>query len=124
MKVDLLIENFIFHCKYEKNLTEKTIKAYSSDFQQLKEFKIFFELDISQVDKVLLKEYIRYLYSFNLKPKSIKRKVAVLKAFFNYLEFEEIIEINPFRKMRISIKEDNNLPKIILLQKRAFHTNQ
>ncbi|RXK03603.1 tyrosine-type recombinase/integrase [Halarcobacter bivalviorum] len=113
MKVDLLIENFIFHCKYEKNLTEKTIKAYSSDFQQLKEFKNFFELDISQVDKVLLKEYIRYLYSFNLKPKSIKRKVAVLKAFFNYLEFEEIIEINPFRKMRISIKEDNNLPKII-----------
>ncbi len=113
MKINLLIEDFLFHCKYEKNLTENTIRAYESDFQQFKEFKNFFELDISQVNKVLLKEYIKYLYTFDLKPKSIKRKVAVIKVFFNYLEFEEMIDVNPFRKIRVSIKEDKSLPKTI-----------
>ena len=43
------------------------------------------------MDKDVLKEYIRHLYSVDLKPKSIKRKLATLKSFFNYLEFEEII---------------------------------
>ncbi|WP_419774395.1 tyrosine-type recombinase/integrase [Halarcobacter sp.] len=113
MIVSSLIEEFIFHCKFERNLTAKTIKAYENDFKQFKEFKDVSSLNVIEVDKVLLKEYIRHLYTLGLKPKSIKRKVVVLKGLFNYLEFEEIIEINPFRKMRISIKQEKTLPKTI-----------
>ena len=38
-----------------------------------------------------------------------------MKAFFSYLEYEEIIEINPFYKIKLKIKEPLILPKTISL---------
>ncbi len=116
MKIDKLLQDFLFHCKYEKNLNQKTINAYKIDIKQFRVFKNTKDMNINDIDKYILKEYIQYLYTLNLKPKSIKRKIAVLKAFFSYLEFEEIILISPFRKMRISIRENKTLPKTIEIQ--------
>jgi integrase/recombinase XerD len=64
----------------------------------------------------MLREYIKAL-SLKSKPKTIKRKIATLKAFFNHIEFEDIIINNPFRKLRIKIKEGKQLPKTIALPK-------
>lgn len=116
MKIDKLLKEFLFHCQYEKNLNPKTLNAYTIDIEQFKDFKDIKNMDINEVKKDILKEYIQYLYSKDLKPKSIKRKLATLKAFFTYLEFEEIILVSPFRKMRVSIKEQKTLPKTIELQ--------
>lgn len=52
----------------------------------------------------------------NYKPKSVKRKIASLKAFFHFLEIEEIIEVNPFHKIQIKYKEPFLLPKTIPLK--------
>lgn len=110
------ITNFKFHCEYEKNLSEKTLRAYNIDLEQFISYRNFQILNIKEFNKDKLKEYIQSLYRLNLKAKTIKRKVAVLKAFFTYLEFEEIITVSPFRKMRISIKEPKQLPKTIELK--------
>jgi integrase/recombinase XerD len=110
------IKNFKFHCEFEKNLSKKTLQAYSVDLNQFEEFKNFKYMNIVDYDKHILKEYIQNLYSLTLKAKTIKRKVAVLKAFFTYLEFDEEILINPFRKMNISIKEPKILPKTMELR--------
>lgn len=116
MRIDKLLNDYFFHCKFEKNLNPKTITAYTMDIEQFKTFKDIQSMDINDVDKDVLKEYIQYLYTLELKPKSIKRKLATLKAFFTHLEFEEIITISPFRKMRVSIKENKTLPKTIEIQ--------
>ena len=47
------------------------------------------------------------------KQKTVKRKIASVKALFHYLEEEEIIEINPFHKVKTKFKEEVVLPKII-----------
>ena len=47
--------------------------------------------------------------------KSLKRKIASVKAFFNYLEFEDLIVVTPFRKIRLNIKEPKRLPKSLSL---------
>lgn len=114
MLIKKAIENFKFHCKYEKNLNEKTLRAYDTDINQFLE--IFFSYKITEVTKYDLKEYVGKLYSNEYKIKTIKRKIAVLKAFFNYLEFDELIDINPFRKLRLSIKEPILLPKTLDLK--------
>lgn len=108
------IEDFIFHCIYEKNLSKKTIKAYKIDINQYKEF---IELEKKEFyDKELLKKYVKYLFSKEYKEKTIKRKLATLKALFSFLEFDEIIEVSPFRKVRLSIKEPKMLPKTLSLK--------
>jgi integrase/recombinase XerD len=85
---------FIKHCKYEKKLSEKTQKFYGIDLDQFLQFlKIEeSELSIEKIDKTTLRNYLYKLSDF--KPKTIKRKIATLKAFFNFLEFEDRIVVN------------------------------
>ena len=116
MKLEEVIKDFKFHCKFERNLSNKTMEAYSIDLNQFEQFKDYKNLDINEFDKHKLKDYVQSLYELGFKAKTIKRKVAVLKAFFTYLEFDEIILVSPFRKMRISIKEPTTLPKTMELK--------
>jgi len=107
--------DFIAHCKFEKNLSIKTLKAYSIDLKQFNGFlsDIHYTGEINNVDKNILREYIQSISA--LKPKTIKRKMATIKSLFNFLEFEDIILINPFRKMKIKIREPKELPKVMTL---------
>lgn len=50
------------------------------------------------------------------KPKTVKRKIASLKAFFHYLEYKDIIEHNPFNKIQVRFREPVILPKTIPLK--------
>jgi len=110
------IKDFKFHCEFEKNLNIKTIKAYTIDLNQFENFKNFKIIDVKEFNKYNLKEYIQSLHNQNFQIKTIKRKLAVLKAFFNYMEFDEIIYINPFRKLQVSLKEPKLLPKTMHLR--------
>lgn len=106
-------ESFLDHCRYEKKLSGKTIEFYTIDLDQFYEFLKPLELigDISMVSKEELKLYLKQISVF--KPKTIKRKLATLKALLNYLEFEDYITVNPFRKMRIKIKEPKIYPTLM-----------
>lgn len=105
------IDNFIFHCQYERNLNEKTLKAYKTDLNQFVTFLGYSELYIESIDKYVIKQYMRSISQF--KPKTMKRKIASLKAMFNFIEFESESYVNPFRKIKIKIKEPLNLPTVM-----------
>lgn len=109
-------EDFLVHCQFEKTLSPKTLKAYRTDLLQLTAFLTTLSptLEVSGITKHHLREFLISI-AF-LKPKSIKRKVATVKAMFNYLEFEDKILVNPLRKMRIKIKEPKTLPSVMDLQ--------
>jgi len=111
--IQTAIKEFIGHCKFEKNLSPKTIKSYSIDLKQLTEFLVErrYPLKVTRITKIELREFLESISS--LKPKSIKRKVATIKAMFNYLEFEDKISSNPLRKMSIRIKEPQMLPRVM-----------
>ncbi|MES0491421.1 MAG: tyrosine-type recombinase/integrase [Leptospirales bacterium] len=113
--IDEAIKNFLFHCEFEKNLSPKTIKAYKIDLSQ---FSLYITknhsntLNIEDVDKDIIRYYVKNLF-LSYKERSIRRKVNVIKAFFNFLERDEAVEKNPFRKLQIRIKQTKSLPKII-----------
>jgi integrase/recombinase XerD len=123
MELQEAVSQFLFHCRYEKNLSPKTLKAYSIDLRQFREY-LAEHLEIATlpaVDKTALRAYIKSLFG-PLKEKSVKRKVATLKALFHFLEREDAIAVNPFRKMEVRIKETRRLPRTIPLPdlKRLF----
>lgn len=109
------IRDFILHCRHEKNLSLKTQKFYTIDLTQFSQFpsQANCEQYVRDVDKAILKNYIQTLSVF--KPKTVKRKLATLKAFFKYMEFEDVITVNPFRKIRINIKEPKQLPVVMTI---------
>ncbi|HEX4960743.1 MAG TPA: tyrosine-type recombinase/integrase [Thermoanaerobaculia bacterium] len=123
MKLQEAVSQFLFHCRYEKNLSPKTLKAYSIDLRQFGEY-LAADLevhDLAAVDKTALRAYIKSLFG-PLKETSVKRKVATLKALFRFLEREDLVPLNPFRKMEVRIKETRRLPRTIALAdlKRLF----
>lgn len=103
------ISFFLFHCEIEKKLSPKTLKAYEADLRQFDEF--LKKDDIKKITKDDLKLYLGMLSKFSSR--TMKRKVATLKTFFSFLEFEESIEANPFHKVRIKIKLEKLLPKVL-----------
>jgi integrase/recombinase XerD len=116
MTIAEAIEGFLFHCRYEKNLSPKTLKAYETDLRQFAAFlqRAGVADDLAAVDRAVLREHIRGLFA-GLAEKSVKRKVATLKAMFNHLERDETIPASPFRKMEVRIKESARLPRTIPL---------
>lgn len=113
MTIAEAITAFLAHCRFEKNLSEKTIIAYQLDLKQFTEYLNSNKHpdQISEITKDIIKNYLKELSLF--KPKTTKRKIASLKAMFNFLEFEELLLINPFRKIRIRIKEAFVLPTVM-----------
>lgn len=102
------VEEYITDCMFRKRLNAKTIKAYKIDLKQYLDF-----VGLGNDDSKQITEYIHYLNKKYSKHKTIKRKIASIKAFYAYLEYEEIIEFSPFRKIRTQIKEPQMLPRII-----------
>ena len=106
-----MIQTYLNHCKGRKHLDSKTLKAYRIDLQQ---FLLFLGDAENPLSKDSLSLYIDHVHGL-YKPKTIKRKIASLKAFVKYLEFEELIEKNPFSKLDIKFREPQQLPKVIPL---------
>ena len=107
MDLTIEIEKYLEYCKSNKRLSEYSIKAYKIDLYQFKKFKKAIALE-----KDNLIEYIKGLHK-KFKPKTVRRKIASLKAFTKYLYRQNIIYVNPFDQIDTTFKEPMLLPKTI-----------
>ncbi len=101
------VKKYLEYCEYRKELDWNTLKAYRIDLRQFFEFT---QEDVPEKSKI--EDYIVELHK-KYKQKTIKRKIASIKAYYNYLEECEIIDDSPFRKIKVKFKEAAILPKII-----------
>lgn len=106
------IEKYLDYCQSQKRLDAKTLKAYRIDLTQ---FCNHTQLsDIGMITPEILENYIAGLHQ-KYKPKTVKRKLASLKALFHYFEYKELVERNPFHKIQVKFREPVILPKTIPL---------
>ena len=104
--------NYLKFCQFQKRLDAKTLKAYRIDLTQfMNQISVN---DVSAITPDLLEKYIITLHQA-YQPKTVKRKIASLKAFFHYLEYRDLIEKNPFNKIQVKFREPVILPKTIPL---------
>lgn len=108
-----ITSEYLNFCRYQKGLNPKTIKAYTIDLRQYYEFNL--NSNYNWFEKNALNEFIYELHK-KYKPRTARRKIACLKAFFHYLELEEILEINPFNKIQTKFQEPFVLPRTIPLK--------
>ncbi len=109
------IEEYIEYCKYRKRLDSKTLKAYQIDLNQ---YLHFCANPNDCMSKKTVDQFITALHK-QYKPKTVKRKIACLKAFFHFMEYKELLSENPFSKLDIRFREAKLLPKTI-----PFHSIQ
>lgn len=104
--------NYLEYCRCQKRLDKKTLKAYQIDLRQFSDRTA--NMDVQDLTPDVLENYISELHQ-KYKPKTVKRKIASIKAFFRYLEYKDIIIQNPFNKIQVKFREPVILPKTIPL---------
>lgn len=108
-RLETLIASYMKNCESIKKLDKKTLKAYRIDLAQ---FQTFMLENPDFEDKNAINDYISSLHD-QYKPRTTKRKIAALKAFFHYLVYEELIATNPFDKINVKFREPQILPRTI-----------
>lgn len=102
-----LFDEFINNLKITKNLSPKTLVAYSSDLKQFSNY----EPNILSPD---IRAFIAHLTSnLQLKDSSVRRKIITLKNFYGFLVDSEILDISPFQKLKFRFKQERRLPKTL-----------
>ncbi|WP_320170472.1 tyrosine-type recombinase/integrase [Maridesulfovibrio sp.] len=112
MKLNHAIKSFLQYCSLERCLSSLTIQAYNMDLEQFKKITNVGEINVTDLDKDLIRSYLVEINGI-YKPKTLKRKLATLKSFLNFLEREDKIQFSPFRKLHIKIGRSTELPKTI-----------
>lgn len=83
------IEEYLKYCEIQKRLDAKTLKAYKIDLAQfMREINTENFIDITPS---MLENFIANLHT-QYKPKTVKRKIASIKALFHYFEYRDLIE--------------------------------
>ena len=105
--LDELVVFYLELCQYEKKLSQDTLKAYRIDLRQFACFCAGRE-----GGKDLISSYVKYLNE-TFSPRSVKRKLASVRAFYHTMEELEQIPQNPFDKLRFHIQYPRQLPRTI-----------
>ena len=116
------IDEFMQHLKYERNVSEHTLRNYASDLEQ------FYDhiappdrdgkrrhVDIRALDNLTIREFMASLYEKQKKKSSIHRKIAALRTFFRFLCREGVLEVNP-ASMVASPRVDRKLPNHLTIE--------
>jgi integrase/recombinase XerC len=116
------LDRFEEHLKYERNVSEHTLRNYMSDLKQFHDYLCPFEptgkrreLDIHHVDHITIREYLATFYKDHHKKTSIARKLATLRSFFKFLCREQVLEMNP-AKLVASPRLEKKLPKVLSIE--------
>lgn len=112
MKIESSIDTFLNTIVVERNLSERTLNAYKSDLKTFSQ--TYKQREVEEITTENVREFIELLErNHHYKDTTIKRKIATLKVFFNFVEQEGIIADSPTRKIRQKYKIAKHLPKVL-----------
>ncbi|MBK8149465.1 MAG: site-specific integrase [Acidobacteria bacterium] len=99
MSLGTYLQQFLQHLRYERNVSEHTLRNYSSDLEQFRDYlssksKIS-DIPLKDIDHLTIREWMASLHGDNKKKTSIARKLASLRTFFQFLIREGVQENNP-----------------------------
>jgi integrase/recombinase XerC len=97
-----------------QNASRHTVRNYASDLAQFLDYFSPPGTDPPSpeaIDAILLREWLANLYHSGLDPLSIRRKLAAVRSFFQFMVRERAIAVNPARVLRTP-KAPKRLPVV------------
>ncbi len=121
--MEQLLTQFLEHLRYERNVSEHTLRNYQSDLEQFvdhlapahpKSGKRNLPA-LTDIDHITIREWLATLHTAQKKKSSIARKLAALRTFFQFLVREGVLEQNP-AKLVSTPRLEKKLPKHLSIE--------
>ena len=100
-----IFRDFLLH---EKRYSINTADSYCLDIELMRRYFAEIDLDLTELDKDDIKDYLGAIYS-EVKASSLRRKIVAIRQFYLLLHKRKIIEDNPTLTLT-SPKQDGVLP--------------
>src|SRR5688572_8286758 len=94
MKRDLIRE-YLLYLQVEKGLARNSVESYERDLIKLKTWAEKNNLDVVNLDKKDLREWLIDLSGVRLSENSKRRFISSLRGFYKFLQFDGFIKKNP-----------------------------
>lgn len=99
----------------EKGLSTHTIEAYFSDLQKLINYCTEMQLNVTELQRDHLEQFLASIYDQSLSPRSTARVISALKAFFRFLQLEKYRDDDPTELLETP-KTGLKLPVVLSLE--------
>lgn len=121
--MEQLITQFLDHLRYERNVSEHTLRNYRSDLNQFLDYLAPANPRtgkrnlprVQQIDHITIREWLSTLHAAQKKKASVARKLAALRTFFQFLVREGLMELNP-AKLVSTPRLEKKLPKHLSIE--------
>ena len=113
---DLLVARFMAHLESERNASRHTISAYLGDLRQ---FAVSFwghdafpPFAWEKADRFAARRFLVSFQKDGPHAATAARKLSSVRAFYRYLEREELVSVNPFSAVKAP-KRARRLPEVL-----------
>ncbi len=110
--METTLTEFIHYLETEKNDSPLTIDAYRRDILEFFTFVKRWEIHLTEVDHLHIRQYLMDLRRKGLSKSTMARKVSSIRSFYRYLCRENIVEQNPLDLISTP-KDHRKLPKFV-----------
>jgi integrase/recombinase XerD len=111
LSMDTLRRDFTDYCLVARNLAPKTIRDYDHDLLDFQRFAG--DITIRDLQRELIHGYVRSLFERKLAVATIRRRVATIRVFCSWLEYEQYVPITPFHRLRFNLPLPRVLPRAL-----------
>ena len=111
MKRDFIRE-YLLYLQVEKGLAKNSLESYARDLEKLRQWAAKNHLELIDLTKIDLREWLIDLAGENLSENSKRRLISALRGFYKFLLFDGHIKKNPAEDL-IAPQKGFYLPKFL-----------
>jgi integrase/recombinase XerD len=97
---DNVLREYLDHLRVERNLAENSLFAYSRDLTRLEQHATARRKGVLALKQADMSDFIVWLRSLGLGPRSVARAVHGVRGFFRYAIREGKLEIDPMENLK------------------------
>lgn len=109
-------KEFLTYLKVNKNYSDYTISSYQRDLDLYFEFLVLNDYDFQNVNTKIIREFMESRLikddSNGDSKRTLHRRIACLRTFYNFLYSKNLVKSNPFLSIRMK-NETNKLPQVL-----------
>ncbi len=94
------LEEYLAHLAVERNLSPRTLDSYRRDLRQFSSWLADRKLDLSNVERATLRNYLGARRDLGLSARSSARALSALKGFYRFLVRSGALVVDPTENLR------------------------